>query len=216
MAADTATLLADAAKARLLLDGYSGLSTRRVADQAGVPLSQIHYHFGGKQGLVLAVLAGENDRLIARQQQMYAADAPLSQRYDQACAFLSDDLASGYVRVLQEMVAAGWSDSAVAEQVNALLWSWFELLTQVVREAEGSLGSLAPFDVESCATLIGMAFLGAESLLLLDDRQWSDRVNTALRSIGDLIRLAEQRCGITPDVDAGPVGRPGRRTTNGS
>ena len=29
-------------------DGYANLSTRRVADSAGVPLSQIHYHFGSK------------------------------------------------------------------------------------------------------------------------------------------------------------------------
>jgi AcrR family transcriptional regulator len=28
----------------------SGLSTRDVAAAAGVPLSQIHYHFGSKQG----------------------------------------------------------------------------------------------------------------------------------------------------------------------
>ena len=36
MAVDTASVLADAAKVRLLSDGYSGLSTRRVADEAGV------------------------------------------------------------------------------------------------------------------------------------------------------------------------------------
>ena len=36
--------------------------------------------------------------------------APLWQRYEQACDFLEDDLESGYVRVLQEMIAAGWSN----------------------------------------------------------------------------------------------------------
>ena len=38
---------------------------------------------------------------------MYAEDVPLWQRYEQACDFLEDDLESGYVRVLQEMIAAG-------------------------------------------------------------------------------------------------------------
>lgn len=191
MAADTATTLADAAKVRLLSDGYVGLSTRRVAEEAGVPLSQIHYHFGGKQGLVLALLERENERLVARQEEMYAADVPLSVRYDQACDFLDDDLASGYVRVLQEMIAAGWSDPAVAEQVIALLRTWFDLLERVLHEAQDAHGAFGPFTARDVATLVGTAFLGAESLVLLDEEQWSEPVRTALRRVGDLIRLAE-------------------------
>ena len=60
VAADTHTLILEAARRRLLADGYAGLSTRKVADEARVPLSQLHYHFGSKQGLILALLeAGE-------------------------------------------------------------------------------------------------------------------------------------------------------------
>jgi AcrR family transcriptional regulator len=192
MAAETAALLTDAARTTLLADGYAGLSTRRVAQEAGVPLSQIHYHFGGKQGLVLALLERENARLVARQEEMYAAEVPLSVRYDQACDFLDDDLASGYVRVLQEMIAAGWSDEAVARKVSELLHRWFGLLTRVLEDVEGSLPALAPFSAQDLATLVGLAFLGAESLLLLDDARWSQQVRPALRRVGDLIRLAEQ------------------------
>ena len=121
---------------------------------------------------------------------MYAAEASLSQRYDQACDFLDEDLASGYVRILQEMVAAGWSDPAVAEQATAMLGEWFDLLTAVMREAEEQFGSIGPFRAEDVAALIGMVFLGGESLLLLGDR-WADPVRTALRRVGDLIRAAE-------------------------
>ena len=38
-----------AARACLLRSGYAAVSTRAVADDAGVPLSQIHYHFGSKR-----------------------------------------------------------------------------------------------------------------------------------------------------------------------
>jgi AcrR family transcriptional regulator len=68
--ADTRALILDAARIRLLADGYGGLSTRKVADEAGVPLSQLHYHFGSKQGLILAVLEVENQRRLARQQNI--------------------------------------------------------------------------------------------------------------------------------------------------
>lgn len=191
MAVDTASLLTHAAKTRLLSDGYARLSTRRVADQAGVPVSQIHYHFGGKQGLVLALLERENERLVARQKEMYAADALLSVRYEQACDFLDDDLASGYVRVLQELVAAGWSDAVVAEKVMAILKTWFDLLTRVLLEAEDSFDSFSPLKASDVAILVGMAFLGAESMLLLDESTWTEPVRSALRRIGDLIRMAE-------------------------
>jgi AcrR family transcriptional regulator len=190
MAADTKARIIEAARACLLEDGYANLSTRRIADRAGMPLSQIHYHFGGRQGLVLALLASENERRVARQAGMYAADAPLSARYDQACDFLEDDLASGYVRILQEMVAAGWSDREVAEQTTLLMNEWFEILTAVAQEAEEQFGSLGPFRAADVAALVGMAFLGGESLLLLGDH-WSDQVRTALRRVGDLIRSAE-------------------------
>ena len=129
-------LILDAARIRLLADGYGGLSTRKVADEAAVPLSQLHYHFGSKQGLILAVLEVENQRRLARQQNMYAEDAPLWQRYQRACDFLEDDLDSGYVRVLQEMIAAGWSNEELGDAVRELLGGWYALLAQVAREAE--------------------------------------------------------------------------------
>jgi AcrR family transcriptional regulator len=99
-AVDTRTLILDAARSRLLADGYAGLSTRKVAEEAGVPVSQLHYHFGSKQGLILALFEEENQRRLERQTRMYAENLPLWQRYERACDFLEDDLDSGYVRVL--------------------------------------------------------------------------------------------------------------------
>lgn len=191
--AATAATIVEAARTCLLADGYAKLSTRRVADLAGVPLSQIHYHFGGRQGLVLALLNAENAKLVDRQQQMYSADEPLWKRYEQACDFLDDDLASGYVRVLQEMVAAGWSDPAVAEQVSVMLQQWFVVLEGVAREAEERFGSLGPFSPGDLAGLVGMAFLGGESLILVSETDWGKRVRDSLRSVGDAIRQFEDR-----------------------
>lgn len=188
----TATRILEAARSRLLADGYSRLSTRTVAQLAGVPLSQIHYHFGGRQGLVLALLEHENRRLVDRQRDMYSAEVPLWKRYEQACDLLEEDLASGYVRVLQEMIAAGWSDPELAAQVLALLRSWFDLLREVVGEAEARFGSLGPFSADDVAGLIGLAFLGGEAVMLLDDQEWGGQARGWLRSIGELIRQFEE------------------------
>jgi AcrR family transcriptional regulator len=189
---DTRLRIVEAARRRLMVDGFAGLSTRKVADEAEVPLSQLHYHFGSKGGLVLALFEEENKRRLDRQTRMYAEDAPLWQRYERACDFLEDDLDSGYVRVLQEMIAAGWSNEEVGNAVRELLGGWFALLVDVARETERRHGPLGPFTADEVATLVGTAFIGAEALLLLGfDRQLMP-IRSALRRIGLVIRALEE------------------------
>jgi AcrR family transcriptional regulator len=191
-AVDTGTLILDAARNRLLTDGYAGLSTRKVAEEAGVPVSQLHYHFGSKQGLILALFEEENQRRLARQRSMYAEDAPLWQRYERACDFLEDDLDSGYVRVLQELIAAGWSNAELGAAVRDLLGGWVALLAEVAREAERRHGRLGPFTAEELATLVASAFFGSEELLLLGFDREVLPIRSALRRVGVLIRQLEE------------------------
>jgi AcrR family transcriptional regulator len=200
----TSTHILEAARSCLLADGYANLSTRKVADAAGVPLSQIHYHFGGKSGMVLALLDSENRKLVARQRTMYGSEMPLWKRYEQACDYLDDDLASGYVRVLQEMIAAGWSDPEIADRVMDLLKVWLDLLEEVAAEAEARFGSLGPFAAADIGMLVGLSFLGGEAIILLGDDDWKARVRGALRRVGDLIRTFEE--GITPQRAAARAG----------
>jgi hypothetical protein len=105
---------------------------------------------------------------------------------------LEDDLESGYVRVLQEMIAAGWSDPTIGGRVRDLLHGWLDLITDVVREAERRLGPLGPLPANELAALIGQAFLGGETMLLLgfDRHQWP--VRSALRRFALLIRELEE------------------------
>jgi AcrR family transcriptional regulator len=187
-ATDTRSLILDAARRRLLADGYGGLSTRKVAEEAEVPLSQLHYHFGSKQGLFLALLEEENQRRLVRQREMYAEDAPLWQRYERACDFLEDDLDSGYVRVLQEMIAAGWSNPELGNAVRELVGGWFALLTEVSREAEQRHGPLGPFPTDEIGALVGSAFIGAEALLLLGFDRKVLPIRSALRRFSVVIR----------------------------
>jgi AcrR family transcriptional regulator len=208
---DTRSRIVEAARRRLLADGFLGLSTRKVADEADVPLSQLHYHFGSKGGLVLALFEEENKRRLDRQTRMYAEDTPLWRRYEQACDFLEDDLESGYVRVLQEMIAAGWSSEQVGDAVRELLGGWFSLLAEVARDAERRHGPLGPFTADEVATLVTTSFIGSEALLLLGfDRQLMP-IRAALRRVGLVIRALEEgaapRGGVCPprNTDRPPV-----------
>jgi len=190
--ADTRATILAAARTTLLSVGYANLSTRAVADAAEVPLSQIHYHFGSKQQLILAVLEGENARLLERQRTMYAGPEPLWRQWDQACDFLEEDLRSGYVRVLQEMVAAGWSDPEVAAAVREFVGGWYRLLAEVAERVSGTRGGLGPFTPSEVAALMGLPFLGAESIILLGFSESELPARSALRKLGDVIRTMEE------------------------
>jgi AcrR family transcriptional regulator len=189
---ETSTVVLEAAKKVLRQKGYSKLSTRDVAAAAGVPLSQIHYHFGSKQGMVLALFEHLNSQLLERQNAMFHDRAlTLSEQWDRACDYLDEDIASGYVRVLQELIAASWADNPVAKVIQAGLMGWFKLLVELARRAERELGGLGPFTADEVAGLVGVAFIGAESQYLLGLERKGVPIRQSLRRFGDLIRTME-------------------------
>ena len=192
--AQTGTSLLEAAKKVLHQKGYAGLSTREVASAAGVPLSQIHYHFGSKQGLVLALFEYLNEQLLDRQDALFHdPKLSVSQQWIKACDYLDDDIASGYVRVLQELIAASWADKAVAKIVRAGLMGWANLITQLARKAEREFGTLGPFKPEDISALVSSAFIGAESLYLLGAEKQGVPVRQALRRVGEAIEALEKQ-----------------------
>jgi AcrR family transcriptional regulator len=189
---ETSTTLLEAAKKVLRQKGYAALSTRDVAAAAGVPLSQIHYHFGSKQGMVLALFEYLNAQLLDRQNAMFGdSSLKLSEQWDRACDYLDDDIASGYVRVLQELIAASWADAAVAQVVRTALMQWVDLIVGTARKAERELGGLGPLTPEEIGAFAVNAFIGAESLYLLGLEKKGSPVRQALRRVGDLVRSAE-------------------------
>jgi AcrR family transcriptional regulator len=196
---ETRTSILAAARARLLADGYANLSTRAVAEAAGVPLSQIHYHFGSKLQLILAVLAVENEQLLERQRTMFDTPEPLWVRWDLACDYLETDVASGYVRILQEMIAAGWSDSEVAASVREMIGGWYRLLGEVARREEERGLDLGGFTPDEVAALMATPFLGAEELILLGVTESTLPIRSALRKVGRLLRGFGEQGGADGD-----------------
>jgi AcrR family transcriptional regulator len=190
---DTKLGILNAAKTVLLEKGYAGLTTRGVAGVAKVPMSQIQYHFGSKEGMVLALFSYMNAQLLERQSAMFSDPAlSLSLKWQMACDYLDDDMASGYVRVLQELWAAGWSSPKIGKAVKAGIFGWQTLLTDIARNAHKSPGLFGPFEPEDIAALIGSVFIGAESFLLLDTQNPIIPIRRALRRLGELITYFEQ------------------------
>ena len=183
--------IVDAARDVLLERGHAATSTRAVADEAGVRLSLVHYHFGGKQGLLLEVLERENELLLQRQHKLYDAPGPLAEKWRVACDFLDEDVRSGYVRVLWELWAAGLADEELAAGWRAAMAGWRALLESVYSAWSQDLGLELPLSPRAVATLISNLFEGIEIELLAGVPKGDAPHAEVLEAIGVLIERAE-------------------------
>jgi AcrR family transcriptional regulator len=187
--AATRDRIIEAAREVLVTHGHAGTSTRAVADEAGVNLSQVHYHFGGRHGLLLEVLHRENEALLARQNALYAAPGPLSEKWRLACDFLDADLSSGYVRVLWELWAAGLTDPDIAAGWRDAVGHWRDLLEGVFAAWIDEVGLELPISPRVMATLVANVFYGIEVDLLAGIEAPHREV---LDMLGALIERAEE------------------------
>jgi AcrR family transcriptional regulator len=190
---DTRTLILDAARDALSQQGYALTSTRAIADRAGVPVSLVHYHFGGKQQLLASVLDRENDRLLRRQRELFAGPEPLAEKWLTACRYLREDLRSGYVRILWELWAVGLSDPDLAERWQNAMAGWRGLLISVTEAWSEEQRVQLPISARALATLVANAFQGAETEMLAGVSEADAPHLEALESCAALIEWAEAR-----------------------
>src|SRR3954471_9245266 len=74
---ETRTALLDAAEALMLDEGYAAVTSRRVADQAGVNAGLVYYYFGTMDELFLAVFRRRAEWMLDRQAEALASEQPL-------------------------------------------------------------------------------------------------------------------------------------------
>lgn len=187
----TRELILDAAAAVLGGEGYAAASTRAVAERAGVPLSSVHYHFGSKGGLLAAVLERENSRLLARQRELFASDLPLAEKWRLACEYLNEDVASGYVRILWELWAAGLADPGLAARWRSATGGWRDLIERLLTDWSEAESVRLPLAPRALAALIANLFQGAEVEILAGVDEAEAPHREVLAWIGGLIADAE-------------------------
>jgi AcrR family transcriptional regulator len=188
----TKELILEAARESLREQGYSATSIRAVAERAGVQLSLVHYHFGSKLAMLVAVLEHENAKLLERQQALFAGPELLSAKWRAACRFLEDDLESGYVRILWELWAAGLPTSGSARWRDARRWlapADGRGLQEWSREMELEL----PISAAAVATLVANLFQGLEVEILAGVSEAEAPHLEVLEAVAQLIEGVEAR-----------------------
>jgi AcrR family transcriptional regulator len=189
----TKELILDAARESLRENGYARTSVRAVAERAGVQLSLVHYHFGSKQAVLVAVLEHENAKLLERQQALFAGPDPLSAKWRAACRFLEDDLESGYVRILWELWAAGLADEELAGRWRNATAGWRRLIAEVFEDWSREMELELPISATVVATLVANLFQGLEVEILAGVSEAEAPHREVLEAVAQLIEGIEAR-----------------------
>lgn len=134
----------DAAERLLLELGYPGVTTRRLAAEAGLNHGLVHYYFGSVESLLVRVLERFTERLTARQRALYAdPEVPFLEKWRQAMRYLVADDAE-YEKIWLELQALAWNRPELRERVAAVNDEWRTVLTEAFAEPRERYGIEIP------------------------------------------------------------------------
>src|SRR5579863_6344017 len=150
--------LLDAAE-RLLADaGYAGITTRRLAKEAGVNHGLVHYYFGSNENLLVHALERFTGRLIARQRELYEDDSvPFADKWRTAMRYLvSEDVR--YEKIWLELQALAWNNPDIRARLVRVNAEWRSVLMEAFEEPRRELS--IPMPLEALVSLVMTFNLG--------------------------------------------------------
>lgn len=137
--------LLDAAERLLVRVGYAAITTRALAEEAGVNHGLVHYYFGSNEALLVRALERFTRRLVARQRELYATPAPFVDKWRTAMRFLvEEDLT--YEKIWLELQAMGWNRPEIRDRLAAVNGEWRAVLTDAFAAPHRELGIAMPLD----------------------------------------------------------------------
>jgi AcrR family transcriptional regulator len=182
---DTEQGLLDAAERLLVEVGAAGITTRKVAEEAGVNHGLVHYYFGSVEHLLVRVLERFTERLVERQRQMYAADVPFIEKWRTAMSYLDED--RPYQKIWFELQAVAWNRPELRERLAQVHAEWQRVLTDAFEKERERLGIEMPLEA-----LVTLVYTFNEGIMLERMSGIEDGHRALLRWIEDWLQNQEE------------------------
>lgn len=162
------TEIVAAAYAEIAEKGLEGLRTRDIAARAGVNISTLHYYFGTKEALIVAVLEHVRDHFTVANRAAPPSARPLRAHLDSA--WRSFQATPHLSTVLQELALRGQRDPSMRAAFKALHAFWSGAVEDVLREGIRSGELRADIDVRAAARIVTSFVMGAMTQLSIHPR----------------------------------------------
>jgi len=124
--------LVRAALKTLTQEGFVGTTARAIARTGKLNQALIFYHFGSVDRLLLAALDATSQDRLNRYRAGLAQISRLSDLVEAMARLYKEDVLSGHITAVQEMVAAGSSVPALRKEVLARMEPWIGFAKEVI------------------------------------------------------------------------------------
>lgn len=187
---DTPDRIIEAALETLREEGFAGTTARAIAQRGGFNQALIFYHFGSVPGLLLEALKRNSEDQLAKYRAAAGSVESLSDLVSIARRLHNEDLESGAVTAITQLMAASASDPDLARAILDRFEEWIRLVKEALDRALASqpLGSLVP--TREAAYAISAMFLGIELMSRLDIER--SEAGTVFDMMSNFAALVEQ------------------------
>lgn len=180
--ASTKERIVEAAFSTLKEEGFAGTSARAIARRGGFNQALIFYHFGTLNDLLLATLDRTSADRMSRYRDSIGKAKGVDEKIQTATRLYREDLGSGHITVISEMVAGSLARPDLGPEVVARMEPWIEFTEGVITDLlAGSIfeGSVNP---RSLAFAVVALYLGVDLLSHLD--QDKSRAEALFQMVG--------------------------------
>ncbi len=166
-AAATRERIMEAALDTLREEGFAGTTARSIAARGSFNQALIFYHFGSVSNLLLEAFRRTSEAQVARYREAAATVTSLSDLVEIARRLHAEDLESGAVTAVTQLMAAAASDPDLGRAILDRFEEWMRLVQDALsRSVEAHpLGGIVP--PREAAYAISAMFLGIELMTRL-------------------------------------------------
>lgn len=206
----TRARIIEATLATIRTEGMLGASARAIARNGKFNQASIYYHFGSINEAVIAGLRQMSDERLARYEGRLAEVSSLSALVEVGAELHQEDVASGNIHVLSQVMAAASGDEVFAKETGEIFQAWIDVVHRALVRVLGGSPLAAVLPLEELAAAVSALFLGIELLGELGSQ--AGRNESLYAAIGGMARLVEA---VLPALPAPipPASRPGLNGT---
>ena len=186
--ASTKERIIEAAFSTLKEEGFAGTSARAIARRGGFNQALIFYHFGTLNDLLLATLDKTSADRMSRYRDSIGKAKGVDEKIQTATRLYREDLVSGHITVISEMVAGSLARPDLGPEVVARMEPWIEFTEGVITDLlAGSIfeGAVTP---RTLAFAVVALYLGVDLLSHLDqDKSRAEALFQMVGAIGPFL-----------------------------
>ena len=189
---DTRARILEATLVTIRTEGIVGASARAIARHGNFNQASIYYHFGSIHDAMLAAIEHMSQMRLDRYEKRVSQVTSLSELVVVAAELHREDVESGNIKILAQVMAGASGDAALAASVAEVVQPWVAVVGKAIHRALAASPLAATLPVDDLAYAVTALFIGVEMLSNVGPEDHSASVFAAFEGMARLVEAVLQ------------------------